>query len=46
MISKATTDRLRAAGFSQTRSDILRFPDLEEIIDAIGPRYQGLAQGR
>jgi hypothetical protein len=44
MISKQTAERMRAAGFPQTRADELRVPGLEEIIDAIGPHYQGLSR--
>jgi hypothetical protein len=43
MISKGTAEEMRAAGFPQG-AVALKFPYLEEIIDAIGYRYQGLAQ--
>jgi len=43
MISQPTAERMRAAGFPQA-SYLLRFPYFDEIVDAIGPRYQGLAK--
>ena len=44
MISTATAQRIKAAGFPQRRADALYFPVLEEIIDAIGSRYHGLVR--